>query len=239
MLNTFGGTWWSANEDGSIGESQVDQAEFAEALNFYVDLLNDAGQPDAANSSFPQCLGLYQEGRTAMWYDATVAASILEADGSPVQGLSDFALAPVNVTDNSGWLWSWALAIPASSTDPALAWEYISWATSAQYHEQAASVFGWAAVPPGTRQSLYARPEYQEAAGNFAQRTLDAMLAAPIDNPGTTPRPGLPGVQFVGVPEFQDLGNRCTQELSAAIAGTQSVDDAIATCHIIAQEFES
>jgi len=50
VLNTFGGTWWAANEDGSIGESQVDQPEFAEALNFYVDLLNDAGEDDAANS---------------------------------------------------------------------------------------------------------------------------------------------------------------------------------------------
>jgi len=50
VLNTFGGTWWEANEDGSIGASQVDKPEFAEALNFYVDLLNDAGEDDAANS---------------------------------------------------------------------------------------------------------------------------------------------------------------------------------------------
>ena len=58
VLNTFGGTWWSANEDGSIGTSQVDQPEFAEALNFYVDLLNDAGEDDAASSSFNECLSL-------------------------------------------------------------------------------------------------------------------------------------------------------------------------------------
>ena len=239
VLNTFGGTWWEANPDGSIGASQVDQPEFAEALNFYVDLLNDAGEDDAANSSFGECLSLYQDGAVAMWYDATVAASILEADGSPVQGLNDFALAPVELTENSGWLWSWALAIPANSPDASTAWEYISWATSAEYHEQAAGELGWAAVPPGTRTSLYERPEYQEAAGNFAQRTLDAMNAAPIDNPGTTPRPGLPGVQYVGVPEFQDVGTRCTQEFSAAIAGSQSVEDSLAACHIIASEVSS
>jgi sorbitol/mannitol transport system substrate-binding protein len=28
VLNTFGGTWWTANDDGSIGESQVDQPEY-------------------------------------------------------------------------------------------------------------------------------------------------------------------------------------------------------------------
>jgi sorbitol/mannitol transport system substrate-binding protein len=68
---------------------------------------------------------------------------------------------------------------------------------------------------------------------------LDAMLAAPIDNPGTTPRPGAPGVQFVGVPEFQDVATRCSEQLSAVIAGNLSVDDAIAACDQIASEVSS
>ncbi len=238
VLNTFGATWWAANEDGSIGEAQIDQPEFAEALNFYVDLVNDAGQPDAANASFNECLSLYQDGKVAMWYDATVAAGILEADDSAVQGLNGYALAPVKETEASGWLWSWALAIPENAADPDTAWEYVSWATSQQYIEAAGEALpgGWAAVPPGTRQSTYDNADYQEAAGAFANRTLDAMLAAPIDNPGTTPRPGLPGVQYVGVPEFQDVGTRCTEQFSAAIAGGVSVDDALSACQDIASE---
>jgi sorbitol/mannitol transport system substrate-binding protein len=117
----------------------------------------------------------------------------------------------------------------------------VSWATSRQYIEAAGEELsgGWAAVPPGTRQSTYDNPEYQEAAAAFADRTLDAMLAAPIDDPGTTPRPGLPGVQFVGVPEFQDVGTRCTEQFSAAIAGGVSVDDALAACQEIASEVSS
>ena len=62
------------------------------------------------------------------------------------------------------------------------------------------------------------------------------MLAAPIDNPGTTKRPGLPGVQYVGIPEFADIGTRCTAELSGAIAGTQSNDAALDKCQTIASE---
>jgi len=241
VLNTFGGTWWAANEDGSIGAAQVDQPEFAEALNFYVDLLNDAGENDAANASFNECLSLYLDGKVAMWYDATVAAGLLEADDSPVKGLNGFALAPTKVTDTSGWLWAWALAIPANAPDPATAWEYVSWATSADYIAAAGEALpgGWAAVPPGTRQSTYDNPSYQEAAAAFASKTYDAMLAAPVNNPGTSPRPGLPAVQFVGVPEFQDVGTRCTQEFSAAIAGSQSVDDALAACQAIASEVSS
>ena len=236
VLNTFGGTWWLANEDGSIGEAQVDQPEFAEALNFYVDLLNDAGEDDAANSSFNECKTLYEEGRVAMWYDATVAASLFPED---VVANTAFALAPTNVTEASGWLWAWTLAIPVSTSDQDAAWQFVDWATNADYHELIAQEDGWRAVPPGTRQSLYERPEYLEAAEAFAQRTLDAMLAAPIDNPGTTPRPGLPGVQYVGVPEFQDLGTRCTAEISAAIAGTKTIDEVVEACHAIASEFSS
>lgn len=241
VINTFGATWWSANEDGSIGEAQIDQPEFREALEFYVDLVNDAGQPDAANASFNECLSLYLNEDVAMWYDATVAAGLLEADDSAVQGLNGYALAPTNVTDTSGWLWAWALAIPQNSPNPDAAWDYISWATSADYIASAGEMLpgGWAAVPPGTRQSTYDRPEYQEAAGAFADMTLDAMLAAPIDSPGTTPRPGLPGVQFVGVPEFQDVGTRCTEQFSAAIAGSVSIDDALEACQQIASEVAS
>ncbi len=240
VVNTFGGTWWEANEDGSIGEAQINQPDsgFREATEFYVSLLNDAGEPDAANSSFGECLALLQDGKVAMWYDATVAAGLLEAADSPVAGKLGYALAPTRDTAASGWLWTWSLAMPAGVNDADAAWEFMSWATSKEYIQLAGTELpgGWAAIPPGSRTSTYAIPEYQEAAASFAERTLEAMTIAPIDNPGTTPRPGLPGVQYVNVPEFQDVGTRCTEEISAAIAGNQSVDDALDACQSIASE---
>ena len=36
------------------------------------------------------------------------------------------------------------------------------------------------------------------------------------------------GVQFVAIPEFQGIGNYVGQQISAALAGQQSVDDALA-----------
>jgi sorbitol/mannitol transport system substrate-binding protein len=238
VMNTFGATVWLANDDGSIGASQIDQPEFKEALEFYVNLVADAGQDDASTSSFNECLSLYRDGKVAMWYDATVAAGLLEADDSPVKGLNDFALAPVKETEASGWLWSWNLAIPAGAPDPDSAWEFVSWATGPDYLAVAGDVLpsGWAAVPPGTRESLYANPKYQEAAAAFADKTLAAMQAAPIDNPGLQPRPGLPGVQFVGVPEWQDVWTRCTEQFSGVMAGTVDVDSAISACHSIASQ---
>jgi sorbitol/mannitol transport system substrate-binding protein len=237
VVNTFGGTWWEANADGSIGKAQVNTGGFKEAFNFYTQLLKDAGEPDAANASFNECLTMMKDSKAAMWYDATVAAGILESADSPVKGKLAYALAPTKVTKASGWLWSWALAMPAGTEKKDLAWKYMSWATSKDYIKLAATLpGGWAGIPPGSRTSTYSIPEYKEAAGAFADRTLAAMLAAPIDNPGTTKRPGLPGVQYVGVPEFADIGTRCTAELSGAIAGTQSNDAALDKCQTIASE---
>src|SRR3954468_23565133 len=238
VLNTFGGTWWSAKPDGSAGQAQVNQPAFKQALQFYTSLIHDAGEKDAANSSFNECLTQYKDGKVAMWYDATVAAGPLEASASPDKEKNGYVAAPVEKTKNAGWLWSWALAIPKTSSKQDLAWKYIAFATGPQYLKEAGSQIpgGGAALPPGTRQSTYEIPQYKKAAKAFAKETLDAISSAPITNPGTTKRPGLPGVQYVGIPEFQDVGNGCTQQFSAVIAGRASVDAALKNCQGIASQ---
>ncbi|MCW3064500.1 MAG: Various polyols transporter, periplasmic substrate-binding protein [Solirubrobacterales bacterium] len=238
VLNTFGATWWSAKPDGTVDKAQVDQPAFKQALQFYVSLIHDAGEKDAANSSFNECLSQYKDGKVAMWYDATVAASNLEASDSAVKGKSGYAPAPVVKTPASGWLWSWALAIPKTTSKEALAWKYIAFATGPQYLKEAGAKIagGWAAIPPGTRKSTYEIPQYKKAAAAFAQPTLTAMSEAPINNPGTTKRPGVPGVQYVGIPQFQDVGNQCTQEFSALIAGRESIDNALKNCQQVASQ---
>ena len=238
VLNTFGGTWWSAKANGKPDKAQVDQPAFKDALDFYSKLVQDAGEKDAANSSYNECLTQYQASKVAMWYDATVAAGFLEASDSPVKGKNGYAFAPVNKTKSSGWLWTWALAIPRSSRDPSDAWKYIAWATGPQYLKAAGPRVkgGWAAIPPGTRFSTYRIPQYKTAAKAFAATTLAAMKAAPLKNPGTTKRPGLPGVQYVGIPQFQDVGNRCTQLFSAVIAGSMKDTAALSQCQQIASQ---
>src|SRR5207248_5390971 len=133
VLNTFGGTWWSSTGSGQPAAAQVNQPAFKNALDFYAKLVQNAGEKDAANSSFNECLTQYQAGKVAMWYDATVAAGTLEASDSPVKRKNGYAFAPVDKTKSSGWLWSWALAIPKSSPDPSDAWKYIAFATGKQY----------------------------------------------------------------------------------------------------------
>ena len=52
-------------------------------------------------------------------------------------------------------------------------------------------------------------------------RAYNTNLTRELDDEAYT------GVQFVQIPEFQDLGTRVSQEFAAAIAGQQSADDAI------------
>jgi sorbitol/mannitol transport system substrate-binding protein len=171
-----------------------------------------------------------------MWYDATVAAGLLEADNSSVKGKNGYAPAPVELTTASGWLWSWALAIPTTSSKKDLAWRYIAWATGPQYIGEAGPRIpgGWAAIPPGTRRSTYDIPQYRKVARAFAKPTLEAIESAPIENPGTTKRPGNPGIQYVGIPQFEGVGNQCTEQFSAVIRGRLTLDSALANCQNIA-----
>jgi sorbitol/mannitol transport system substrate-binding protein len=153
-----------------------------------------------------------------------------------MRGRNGYAPAPVERTEASGWLWSWALAIPRTTNRADLAWRYVAWATGPRYIEEAGTRIagGWAAIPPGTRRSTYAIPDYRNAARAFARPTLDAIESAPIDAPGTSRRPGNPGVQYVGVPQFQDVGNECTEQFAAVIRGRSRIDSALANCQNVA-----
>ena len=118
------------------------------------------------------------------------------------------------------------LAVPAGSDATDEAKTFIEWATSKGYTELVASKEGWANVPPGTRTSLYENQNYLDAAP-FAEMTLNSINAADPTNPSVDPVP-YTGVQFVAIPEFAGIGTQVGQEFSAALAGQQSVDEALA-----------
>jgi len=230
VVQTFGGTWF--DEDWN---AQVDAPEFKEAVNFYVDLLAESGEPDPVSNSFTECLNLLSSGKVAMWYDASVAASILEdPESSEVAGKMGYAHAPVVETDESGWLWSWNLAIPETTKNYDEALAFVKWATSKEYHQLVGEELGWTRVPPGARNSTYEIPEYKEAAAAFAPITLEVMNAVDPVQPGVNPQPWV-GIQYVTIPEFQDVGNQVAQLVADAIAGRTTVDQALDKGQPIAQ----
>ena len=222
VINTFGGRWYDEEWN-----AQLTSPETAEAVQFYVDLLREYGQPGAANAGFSECLTATSQGNAAMWLDATVGASVLEdPNSSDAAGKMGYVPAPVVETEHSGWLWAWSLAIPQTSQHQDAAWEFMSWATGKEYMHLVGEELGWTRVPPGSRASTYEIPQYQEAAGAFAPQTLEAIENVDVHRPGLYEQHWA-GVQYITIPEFQDLGTRVAQEISAAIAGKQRVDVAL------------
>ncbi|MAM25151.1 MAG: sugar ABC transporter substrate-binding protein [Rhodobacteraceae bacterium] len=222
MANSFGARWFDEN-----WQPELNGEEWTQAVNFYMDLMQNYGPPGASTNGFNENLSLFQQGKCGMWIDATVAASfVTNPDDSTVADQVGFALAPDNGLGRRGnWLWAWSLAVPAGSDATEEAKTFIEWATSKDYTALVAEKEGWANVPPGTRTSLYENPEYQEAAP-FAEMTLGSINAADPKNPSVKPVP-YTGVQFVAIPEFAGIATQVGQEISAALAGRQSVDEAL------------
>ncbi len=221
VVNTFGGQWFNMN-----WQPQLTSPAFESAANFYVNLVRKYGEPGAANDSFNQLLTLYGQGKCAMWYDATVAATSIATTYPSVFAQTGYALAPVNLTKSSGWLWTWALGIPQGTANAGAAWKFVSWATSQQYDQLVAAKYGWSAVPPGTRTSLYNNPQYQQAAKAFAAITLASINSVDPEHPTLNPVPYV-GIQYVDIPQFESLGLTVAQQIAGAIAGTESVSQAL------------
>ena len=227
VVNTFGGQWYNMD-----WQAMLTSPQWKAAVTFYLNTLAESGQADPAAFSFTECLDLFSTDRAAMWYDATSAAGSVES--SPVKGKVGYVRAPIEKTADSGWLWSWNLGINAESDSQDAAWEFVKWATSKEYLKLVGSTLGWARTPPGTRKSTYEIPEYEEAGGEFAPLTAEIMSEVDPKKPGVNPQPWT-GIQYVSIPEFQDVGNQVSQEIVDAIAGRQSVDQALEAGQKIAQ----
>ncbi|MGW1713402.1 MULTISPECIES: ABC transporter substrate-binding protein [Streptomyces] len=231
MVNTFGGTWFTKD-----WKAQVNTGGFKKATEFYVKLVKEHGESGAPQAGFTECLNALSQKKVAMWYDATSAAGSLEDPASSkIAGDVGYAYAPTVETDSSGWLWAWSWAMPKTTKNADAASQFMLWASSKKYENLVGEKLGWARVPAGKRASTYEIPEYKKAAASFGDITLKSIEGADPANPGVQPRPTV-GIQYVAIPEFQDLGTKVTQEISAAIAGKTSVDKALDDGQKLAEE---
>ena len=224
LANTYGGQWFDMS-----WKPQLESKPWKDAIHFYVDLLNKYGPPGSSANSFNEILALFNEGKCGMWVDATIAASFIsDPKQSKVADKVAFAQAPMAVTPKgANWLWAWALAIPAGSKNQEAAQKFIAWATSKDYINLVGKEAGWGSIPTGTRKSTYANPEFLKAA-KFATAEKKAIDTA-NPNDSTLPKSPYVGVQFAAIPEFQAIGIAVGQQMSAALAGKETVDQALKT----------
>jgi len=224
MVNAFGGQWFDMQ-----WRPQLQTRAWREAAHLYVSLLRNYGPPDAASKGYNENLRLFQEGKCAMWVDATVAAAFVTNPAlSRTAGEVGFAAAPVGLTARgSQWLWSWAFAIPADVEGPreALARRFVAWASSRQYVRLVASRLGWRMVPSGTRASTYAEPDFRRAAP-WAAYEREAIRRADQQH-ATLPSSPYVGVQFAAIPAFPVIGDAVGRNIAEAVSGRLSVEEAL------------
>ena len=230
IANTHGGQWFDMQ-----WKPRLDTPAWKKAVGFYVDLMKDYGPPGASANSFNENLALFNEGKCGAWVDASIAASFIsDPRQSKVAGKVAYAAAPVASTPKgAAWLWTWNLAIPASTRNAEAAQAFVKWATSKDYVQLVAREHGWGAVPTGTRQSTYASAEFQKAAG-FAAAEKRAIDSVDMTD-ATEPDSPYDGVQYVAIPEFQAIGIAVGQQMSAALSGKVTVEHALKTSQTLAE----
>ena len=134
-------------------------------------------------------------------------------------GKIGYAPAPIETKPDSGWLYTWSLGHPQDQRQPGRGLE-VHLLDDRQGLHPARSASNWAGsgCRPGSRLSTYQIPQYREASAAYGPPTLASMAAADPEHPTVQPVP-YTGIQFLTIPEFQDLGTRVSQQISAAIAG--------------------
>ena len=222
MANSYGGQLFDMK-----WKPQFESKGWHDAVTMYLDLMKKYGPPGSSANSFNEILALFNSGKCAMWVDATIAASFIsDPKQSKVADDVAYAQAPYAVTKKgANWLWAWALAIPAGTKNADAAQKFISWATSKDYINLIAKANGWASVPTGTRKSTYANPEFMKAA-KFADAEKKAIDSAnPADS--TLEKSPYIGIQFAAIPEWQSIGIAVGQQMSLALAGRATADQAL------------
>jgi sorbitol/mannitol transport system substrate-binding protein len=222
FMHSYGAKWFDENWN-----PQITSDAFRKAFTAYTDLVKSCGAPGATSIGFNEALTLMAQGHAAIWVDATVGAGLLaDPASSQVVGKIGYALAPTEGSHNgSAWLYTWALGILSSSKQQDAAFEFIRWATSKEYVDLVAKTEGPVRIPPGTRVSTYARPDYQEAAP-FAATVLAAIEGADLTKPANDPVP-YTGTAQVNIPEYAAWAAEFGQNFSAVIAGSMTVDEAL------------
>ena len=173
VVNTFGGRWFDEN-----WHAQLDTPEWHKAVSFYADLLKNDGPPGASSNGFNENLTLMSVGQVR---------DVDRRDGRGRHALQQGAVASrrqdrLRRRADRRHAEGLALAVVVVARDPEDVEVGRTPRRSSSRGRRASNTSrwpakdeGWASVPPGTRKSTYARPEYKQAApfGDFVLKAIE------------------------------------------------------------------
>ena len=222
LVNTYGGRWFDMK-----WEPQLTSQPWETAINYYIGIMKADGPPGASANGFNENLGPFL-GRQVRDVDrrdfgcrTRFEPQVEFRSPTKLASLSHRRLRSQMAQPGPG-LGRWPSPAPPTR-------RRLPRTLSAGRPRRTTS--SWSAkrkdgsAPPGTRRSTYDNPDYQKAAP-FAPIVLNAIMVADPNHATKDPVP-YTGVQFVTIPEFQGIGTTVGQDISAALAGSTTVTEAL------------
>lgn len=170
-----------------------DSPEAAEAIAMYAKILQDAGPLGVGNYTWYECVADFQQGKAAMYLDASVfMGGIEDPDKSVVAGKVGYApmlKGPAGSYANS---LTWALSMSSTSKNKTGAALFLMWATGKEVSTEI-----------GARSGLFARQSVLNSDAlrkNYPKEWIDAILTS-LETP--KPEPGFP--RIVEIDEWLDI----------------------------------
>jgi multiple sugar transport system substrate-binding protein len=195
-----GGDFHDNNWNGLLNSNEAKLA-----LQDYVNMINKYGPTGAASFSFDEAFNVAAQGKA---YSYLTYNFFINSYNDPEQSSVVGKMSLIPVPGEGGLNGAWGWSIPKSSPNPEAAWEFLKWVESPEITKKRAALGG---AP--TRKDVFADAELNAKFKHYPG--LLGLLATAKNFPVFTYTP-----QYVEV-----LGT----ELSKAVIGETSVEDALAT----------
>ncbi len=194
----------------------INSPETLEALNLYIELINEYGPAGGGNFNFSEIAAASQAGHLAMFVDGTsiVAQSL---DPAKSQVLEHMAIAPVPAgpAGRSPTIAVHGLGVPADAPNPEASFKFIEWATSPETLTKIAIAN---AYPDFTRASVAADAEVLAKYEAINPDFLDLRVQMLNDAIGHY-RPLLP--------QWPEIGASVGEHINAALNGLETPEEAL------------
>lgn len=217
------GTWlgWTWGYGGELyDENMCPQATdegFARGTEDFMTLMRDYGPEDAASLTFTQAGEKFSSGNAAMMFDTTGFGGIFEnPELSKVAGDVGYTLPTGPDGQPLQWTYIEGLGISKYSENKELAWLFLQWRMSDETTRKEVSEIGRFDVPNLNviESEEYAALAEEKGLGDYTEKLPQSWDNITLDH-------------WPFVPEFAKIGDAYMQEISSAIAGQQSTDEAL------------
>jgi ABC-type glycerol-3-phosphate transport system substrate-binding protein len=196
---------------------QADSPEMKEAMTDFVTLMRDYGPEDAASLTFTQAGERFSSGQAAMMFDTSGFGTIFEDPAqSQVAGKIGYSLPTGPSGKPLQWLYNEGLAVTADSDNKNAAWLFLQWRVSRETTMKELTELGRTDVP---NLHVLESPEYEQYAAEHNVVDFTQMLPQTWENATAEHWPFYP--------QFAKIGDTFAQEISNAIAGSKTVDEAL------------